>query len=214
MTSEYAPEHVKSKLIYDLDSIYRIESVLNAISNTVTLKASQVGSWSTVKINCFVIDEGPYPTVSSAIAKTFKDWIVYHHDKRHANFMGSKSFHNEFPNLHEIYTPLKLWRKSTESLSFNIQTQETFNPKNVLIINFGPYRNLHYLFNGIDPINVFMISLGTKRVGLGKYKDCITNIYTDKNVPGNANIVRIWKFKPLSIKQIGGSKRKRFIVHA
>jgi hypothetical protein len=208
LQSDYAKVHVCNGMISTSDQIYRTVGVVNSIQNERPFH--KIATYTDVI--CFVLGEGPQPVVSTALASLYPEWSVYSYDKQMQESWMSMDIFSIFPNFMTIDTPLNKWRTSEDNgLTFNVKGQEYFNAKNVIIVAFDYFDQLHELFKGIDPLNINMFTIHSNRKKLKELDTLVTKKYIDKGIKNRCNVVKFWDFKRLYKKTF--SNQKKWVFH-
>jgi len=208
LQSEYAKVHISAGIIVSSNQLYRTIGIINAVEQVKPF--DRINSYTDVV--CFVLGEGPQPTVSTALAAVYPDWFIYSYDKQLQKTYLKSNIVSTYPNFMTIDCSLKSWRSGEDhGLTFNTKGNQAFNAKNVVIVAFDYFNEIPLIFKGIDPLNINMFSLQSKAKKIKDLDEMITNKYTDKNIKTKENVLKFWNFKRLY--KISESNQKRWVFH-
>ena len=192
MQSIYSNELVSRNMITSIEQIYNIETAINAIARTKSIKLPNM------RKKIFIMQGGTIPVVSVACSVLFNDCDIYHYDD---SSIDSQDFNSyvQFRNFFRINTLLEKWRTSDESLSLSIRE---YNPAHVIILCYSGLDRISNFVRKIHPQSITVIRIR-------KDGDIICNIpgndiyetYFDKNNTLTDNVIDYWNLKCIKYKQ-------------
>ena len=201
--SNYCRELVEQQLLDNINDIYIIQSVIEAIKSTNAISQPRITK------DIFILNESKKPRISVALAINFKSAKIYYYNDK--NFDNEKYFDPyQFKNLFKMRTNLESWRIDKDSLSANISD---YRPSHIISVCFDINDALRVknLVRCIHPQSITVLYFSNdcdKEHVLFNNKP--KRIVIDSNGHPDLNVIYTFELKCLSSKQVWSKKIKVF----